>query len=271
MGKNLYDVFCDHARIAGFADSYKIGEYRGVQIKKLDIGELKREKATIVISSLCYHQEQHDILVDNGISEECIVDVGTIIGKYCSEKQYFDIKELSIGEHEVFVDGGCYDGATTRRFLEWAGENARKAYAFEPEKDNYTKCLGNPMLPKDKVEIYPYGLWDKMGELHFESEADSSRISEDSESMVKVVSLDELIHDKVTYLKLDVEGSELRALKGAERLITTYKPKLAISLYHKPEDVWEIPELLCRMCPEYRFFLRHYTLYAGETVLYAIV
>lgn len=70
---------------------------------------------------------------------------------------------------------------------------------------------------------------------------------------------------------MDVEGSEMVALEGAKKTISKYKPKLAISVYHKPEDVLEIANYILKMVPEYNFILRHYTDGSNETVLYATV
>lgn len=69
---------------------------------------------------------------------------------------------------------------------------------------------------------------------------------------------------------MDIEGAEMEALKGAENILKRDKPKLAICLYHKREDMWEIPYLIKSIKPEYKFFIRHYSNYEGETVLYAI-
>jgi hypothetical protein len=69
---------------------------------------------------------------------------------------------------------------------------------------------------------------------------------------------------------MDIEGAELNALKGAEQIIKRYKPKLAICIYHKPEDIWTIPNLLLEFVPDYQFYIRHYSLTCFETVLYAL-
>jgi hypothetical protein len=87
------------------------------------------------------------------------------------------------------------------------------------------------------------------------------------------ISLDEYLKNEkepVTFIKMDLEGAELNALKGAEQTIKEQKPKLAISIYHKPEDIWEIPNLLLELVPDYKFYIRHYTLIGAETVLYAL-
>ena len=88
--------------------------------------------------------------------------------------------------------------------------------------------------------------------------------------MILGESIDNVIKEEVTFIKLDVEGAELRTLMGAAETIKKYKPRLAISIYHKPEDIYEIPLLLMEYRPDYRFYIRHYTSYIWETVLYAV-
>ena len=71
-------------------------------------------------------------------------------------------------------------------------------------------------------------------------------------------------------IKLDVEGAELKALQGAEKTILQCRPKLAVCIYHKPEDIVEIPAYLLSLHSDYKFYIRHYQMSANETVLYAI-
>ena len=78
------------------------------------------------------------------------------------------------------------------------------------------------------------------------------------------------ITETVTFIKMDIESSEQEALRGAEQIINRDKPKLAICLYHKKEDMWEIPYLIKTMVAEYKLYIRHYSNSELETVLYAI-
>ena len=70
---------------------------------------------------------------------------------------------------------------------------------------------------------------------------------------------------------MDIEGEELRALRGARGIISVAKPDLAICVYHKPSHVWEALNLLSEFVPNYKFSLRNYTGFAIETVLYASI
>ena len=91
------------------------------------------------------------------------------------------------------------------------------------------------------------------------------------EVSIKADSIDNKLKGrKATYIKMDVEGSELEALKGSIETIKKYRPKLAISLYHKPEDVIEIPVFLEKLDLGYKYYLRHYQTRMEETVLYSV-
>ncbi len=86
------------------------------------------------------------------------------------------------------------------------------------------------------------------------------------------VALDDYFADKEppTFIKMDVEGAELDALHGAERIIREHKPKLAVCIYHKKEDLVDIPKYLIGLDVGYKFYVRNYSLCGVETVLYAV-
>lgn len=85
------------------------------------------------------------------------------------------------------------------------------------------------------------------------------------------MALDDLAGDEdVTYIKLDVEGAERKALQGAEKIIRKNHPRLAVSIYHKPEDILELPEYILSLHGDYRFYIRHYQMSPCETILYAL-
>jgi len=94
---------------------------------------------------------------------------------------------------------------------------------------------------------------------------------EEGSIKIKTVKLDDILNgEKATFIKMDIEGAELNALKGSKDTIMKYRPKLAICLYHKPEDIWEIPAYIIQLRNDYKFYIRHYNLWGSGSILYAI-
>lgn len=186
--------------------------------------------------------------------------------------QYFDFFEPN--DDEVFVDAGSFDGDTIIDFVKWCGlKDYQAIYAFEPDENCYKKCLKTTKDNKVKnVTCIPKATWDSVGEYMMNSNGygSSSVKGEGGDGDVtKTTTIDEECkNSKVTFIKLDVEGSEIRTLIGAQNTIKRCKPRLAISVYHKPNDIWEIADYIKQLVPEYNMALRHYTNYSWETILY---
>jgi len=121
-------------------------------------------------------------------------------------------------------------------------------------------------------DLYMYGAWSSSTILRFSARGDSSsHIAESGEIEIPVKALDDMIlEERPTFIKMDIEGAETEALRGSRKIIEKYKPKLAICIYHKPEDLFEIPLLIREMCDEYRILIRQYSNSRFETVCYAI-
>lgn len=189
------------------------------------------------------------------------------------KESYFP-EQFCFGENEVFIDGGLYIGDTTEEFIHRVNGKYSQIIGFDIDEKNLSVAYKNlDLVPA--VKIIAKGLWDctvsKSAELGIMT---GSNVKEGAEDIVDLVSLDEVFADVSeekypTFIKLDIEGSEKQALLGAERIIKTVSPKLAVCVYHKPEDVYVLTELLKSFNPNYKFFLKHYTPYIWETVLYA--
>ncbi len=235
------------------------------------------EDMTIIISTRLYHHEIYTQLKEHQVSDELIIDAGKMLDN-ANKIQYFDLEELKEyrSEDEVFVDVGAFDGQTSAMFVQWA-EKYRKIFALEPDPLNKEKCQRTLESIGAEYEILPFGAWDKSEQLSFVSGlngashvGDNGIKATESQIEIKVDKLDNLIHEKVSFIKMDIEGAEINALKGAEKTIKGYKPKLAICVYHKKEDIWEIPKLILSYVPEYKLYLRHYSPFKDETVLYCV-
>ena len=210
-----------------------------------------------------------------GFEEQKIVTPCSPKQPFAYGTQYFDLQEFEVGEEEVFVDAGCLDCATDLDFIEWCGGHYKHIYAFEPDRKSYEKCLEVAREKGiDNITIVNKGLWDCEEKLYFSHNDNSalSQIVDKGTDEISVISLDDYLHmDRASFIKMDIEGAELKALKGAENIIKTYKPKLAISIYHKVNDFIDIPEYLLSIVPEYKFYVRHYSCYKYETILYAMI
>lgn len=184
--------------------------------------------------------------------------------------QWFDEDFFNPNLPHVFVDGGAYDGETTRRFLERCADY-KSVYMFEPcTKLAHSNRRMLYDLKFEKVYSINLGLSDgygfsklkDSGELHAElgNEGDT----------VNIARLDDIVKEKITFLKLDIEGSEQKAIHGSIEQIKSNHPFMAIAVYHKTGDIWQIPKLIKSIDPTYKFYLRHYTQFYHETVLYCI-
>lgn len=199
---------------------------------------------------------------------------------YFADDQYFDDEIISFEEQEIFIDGGCFDLGTTKRFLSKlakAGKMCKKIYAFEPDRENFERCKKEIAQNRyNNIDIVNAGLWNKDTFVRVKNLATAGAYIEESEGEevcnARAIALDAYINknERVTFIKFDIEGAELEALKGAKGIISSYRPKLAICLYHKKEDYWQIPYYVKELVPEYKLYIRHYSNYSSETVLYAI-
>lgn len=276
-GKNILHAYQKKCNIECFVDNgVKDGERcrcEGIPVISVEDYLRDYKDATVIISSRLYYQKIFAQLIANGVSESNIINIGGAINNM-SKRQYFDLSVLEKGrtEQEVFVDGGAFDGKTSFEFYKWCKGAFHKIYLFEPDIGNREKCETNLKEIRQRVEIIPKGLWDRVEILKFTSLGNgSSYVGEtDAAYEIQTTTMDEAIQEKVTFIKLDIEGSEYRALCGAKRLIKTYTPKLAISVYHRLEDIWKLPLLILSYNRNYSFYLRHYSLAASETVLYGV-
>ena len=244
-------------------------EKYGIKIKDPD--ELRNiENVAVIIGTNNNTDEIKKQLLSIGIEEKNLFVPKTQwwLGKY---RQYFDPYICIPNKNEVFVDGGAFDGEDTVRFMQWNNEGSCLAYLFEPEIKHFKK-IEKKMSSLENVKLFDKGLWDceDMKSFDATTNADSS-IQDTGEETIQTVALDGLNLECIpTFIKMDIEGSEIRALEGARKTITNHKPRLAICVYHKPEDIVDIPGMILDMVPDYKLYLRHYSYIDTETVLYAV-
>jgi FkbM family methyltransferase len=183
-------------------------------------------------------------------------------------EQYFD-PVVALSASETFVDCGGYDGDTSLEFLARTSDH-RMIYLFEPSPPNFEKARAR-LRGREKLQLYPLGVSDAKGRLSFDPGSGSaSSVCSAGSATIDVVSIDEHLAGPVTYIKMDLEGWELNALRGASRHILEDHPKMAVSVYHQSSDFWRIPKYVLGLRDDYDVYLRHYSEGWSETVMYFI-
>jgi FkbM family methyltransferase len=216
---------------------------------------------------------------------------------YAINRTFFEL-----GSKEVFVDGGAFDGNTIAQFLRAVNGEFEHIFSFEPFADSTAKCrvkvtelariYGNGIV--DRISVIEKGLWDSTATLEFNPDLfvgddkslegahpDSGHIvdggimnyiySEVQESAhakyIETTTIDSACTLPVTLIKLEIEGSELRALVGASATIGRCRPRLAISVYHKPEDLVTLMSFVRDTGLDYKLDLRQHNPWVPDAMV----
>jgi FkbM family methyltransferase len=191
-------------------------------------------------------------------------------------EQYFP-KDINLSKgYSRFINCGAYNGDTILQLNTLRGK-IDSVVCFEPDSENFALlvrylCVKHKEIAEEII-AFPCGVFSCETQLRFTGgEKINSVISDQGSSIIQCVALDHVIPDfKPTFISMDVEGAECEALKGAEALIKSSKPDLAICVYHSPNHIWDIPFYLEGLHLGYKYYLRNYTSFVAETVLYATV
>lgn len=204
------------------------------------------------------------------ISHRLTLDITPLANVYdSSAPQWFESQFLSPNRNAVFVDGGAYDGDTAEAFRQLNGP-ALRIHAFEPDPE-IAKRATNRLGKYQEAVVHPMGLSATRAQLVFSRTGNTDgKLAKSGESVAEVASIDEVVTEAATFIKLDVEGYEQEAIAGSARHIrNTPPPLIALAVYHKASDIWKLPLQIMQLNPNYKFYLRHYTQVGYETVLYA--
>jgi FkbM family methyltransferase len=205
------------------------------------------------------------------------------------ENQYFE-DFLDFVKPPCFLDIGSFDGKTTLKFIE-NFPTFHSVIAFEPELTNYLVCKRNlaDVRYKDKISIFNVGLGNSPGnyeilgsasvaQVNFEHEKERASQVNMVTSEATILRLDDLrltnrnlFPENLQYfMKLDIEGMELDAIRGAREFIRALNVSIAVCVYHKPDHFWKIANELFEIKSDYRIYMRHYTESIYETVMYFV-
>ncbi|MBR1908000.1 FkbM family methyltransferase [bacterium] len=265
----------------GLKEDYKNNKEKYEQVRNI----LADEKSKEVLDTIIEFRKTYNIDLYSKIADDI-------------NREYFE--DFMPKDEKIFIDGGAFDGDTVLRAVN-CGYKFEKIYFFEPDKNSLSKAKEN-LKDFSNIKYLPYGISDKNKVLNFDSNGTfGSHFSEAGEDSIECVSLDDTVKEDRAFIKLDIEGAEIEAINGAKRLLKNGSP-FAICVYHKPEDIWKIPELLLNIiygktldnsvaclealnyattqlqslkqfCTEdldYKFFLRHYTNTIFDTILYGV-
>jgi FkbM family methyltransferase len=265
------DLFCDRSAVK---------QARGFLGKRcISQAELRERYSGAVVCvavSRVYAAEIKEELADAGMA------VYDFFVNYETDGYFDHIKPRN---DEIYVDCGLLNGQTVIDFAKWAGAY-RKVYGFEPDPRSFERTSAN-LKDFANIVLIPKGVWNCAATLEFDATGDGGahitdeiqggtgmlyavEADKSSKITVDVTSIDEVLRgDACTLIKMDIEGAELEALRGADKTIRRWKPRLIICVYHKPQDILELPLYIHSLVPEYKFTLRHNSIGFGGTVLYA--
>lgn len=188
-------------------------------------------------------------------------------------KEDFDkIVVEKLDKYYSFFDAGGFDGGSTLDFIHATG-TYDKIYFFEPDKDILEESQKR-LKDFPNIVYMCAGVGEKSGYKSYNAIGGGagyfSEVETDKSEQIDMIALDDLVKSHRSYIKMDIEGYELAALRGAEQAIKQYKPMLSISVYHRPSDLHEIIPLVLSWNPEYKVFLRHYLGNYSDTRVYFI-
>lgn len=176
---------------------------------------------------------------------------------------------LKLSDKEIFADFGAYRGDTVEDFLSRVS-SYQKVYAVEPDRKTFKKLLS---ALEDKSDIIPVNacVSNFDGVTEFSMSGSRGSTASKGQDTVKAISMDTLLKDGVTFIKMDVEGNEGLAIDGGKNIILNYKPKMLISCYHRSEDVFDLPLRVADIRDDYKIYMRHFkSLPAWDTCFYFI-
>lgn len=274
LGRPLIALRKLEARGLVCLDYFSFVKYSGLGVKRI---ELFQEGKEDIDKNLNRYQWIYNLLandesrvtMENLLNFRYSSDLTYMHGfVHSPEKQYFE-PFLDLKAGEVFVDAGGFDGQTTIDFIKRC-PGYKSVHFFEPDPDNIVIARKNLSGYRD-IHFYILGLAESKKTLRFSSGGGSaSKMSEVGDIEVHVNAIDALIKEPVSLIKMDIEGAEGAALKGAWMHIKKDRPKLAICCYHKIDDFWKIPEQVLAVRDDYSIYLCHYTEGFTETVMYFI-
>lgn len=191
------------------------------------------------------------------------------------ENTYFPLDILSLSDEDCFLDCGATEGEMAQELFRKQGEHFTLLHAIEadsisfPKLETYRQSL--PETVSSKIRIYNCAVGAERGIVRFTNTGETGSKISDEGVPVECFPIDELFAElPLTFIKMDIEGAEYNALRGAAEVIKRDRPTLAICVYHTQNDIWRIPLLVRGMLPKHKLYLRAYEGDGYQTVLFAV-
>jgi FkbM family methyltransferase len=206
----------------------------------------------------------------------CTLDYSLLGRPRSGADMYFDEGVYRVNEIETLMDCGAYDGDTLRAFLARSRGKFGRIYALEPDPQNRVKLqawtTSLPPSDRERITVLPYAVGERDEQVSFgEGQGVVSRVGDSGSGLrVDCRRIDSIAATLPTIVKMDIEGAELGALRGAAATIAAARPILTLSSYHFTEHLWEIPLLIRELAPDYRISLRRYAAECWEMAYYGV-
>lgn len=269
-GKSLVEIFPNKEWL-GFVDANKEGDFEGYPVQRLCDFEYVEGTLIVISNKYGYVEIKEELIHSKKVPEDKII-VFELLYEQVRESRYFEfpwIRKYSM-QDQIFMDLGCYDGIDTIHAMKfYHGENF-SIYALEPDRESYERCKEN-LRQYDNVHLINRGIGREQEKKFFVEGGEGARFSDQGNVLAEIDTIDHIAgHNAIGFIKMDIEGYEEEALLGGAETIRRCKPILAICIYHKKTDVWKLPLTILKLNAKYQFYLGHYTLEWGDTVLYAV-
>ena len=191
----------------------------------------------------------------------------------CTSRSDIDFLSSILPSNIIFIDLGAYNGDTILDFIKLSNNKYHLIHAVEPDTRNRQKIerLRTTIIPDDKLIITDKAVYHEKTLIGFRMNSDvSSQIHLTAGSKVETILLSEFIYSNPMLIKMDIEGCEYDVLKTSEDYLRKFKPWLAISVYHKPDDLIDILTFLYKLEIYTSFYLRCHGQDGEDLTLYCL-
>lgn len=247
-----------------FRKCYKLFEHEEYNAPSCSDVYLMEKNETIISEIYERLSDKKSKSIYENIIRFRLLDDSLTIPTDSQDKQYFEYDYWNKDKDEVVLDIGAYNGISLKTFLLENENNFSKYYCIEPDQYNYNNLIkyidSLDISIKNKIICINKCLWSHNTNLNlYALNGPGSFVSSIGKQKTEAITIDKLMNNKkVSFIKMNIEGSEKQALLGGKQTICGYKPKLAVAGYHKTDDLWRIPQIILNYRNDYKIYLKSY-------------